>query len=49
MTIFSLLIQLALLTVALAGSASLFQELGIRWDRRWLKRRFVPRAVRRRG
>ncbi len=49
MTIFSLLIQLALLTVVLAGAASLFQELGIRWDRRWLKRRFVPRAVRRRG
>lgn len=47
MTVFNLLIQLALLTVVLAATGSLARELGIRWDRRWLRRRLLPRAVRR--
>lgn len=47
MTLFGLLIHLSLLTVVLAGVVSLAGELGVRWDTRWLKRRLVPRALRR--
>ena len=48
MNLFGLLIHLALLTIVFAGVASLARELGVRWDPRWLKRRVLPRALRRR-
>ncbi|MCR9165417.1 MAG: hypothetical protein ACE37F_35365 [Nannocystaceae bacterium] len=47
MNLFALLIHLSLLTVVLAGIASIAGELGVRWDARWLKRRLLPRALRR--
>ena len=47
MNVFGLLIHLSLLTVVLAGVVSLSRELGVRWDTRWLKRRLLPRALRR--
>lgn len=47
MNLFGLLIHLSLITVVVAGIASLSRELGVRWDARWLKRRLLPRALRR--
>lgn len=51
MSIFTILTYAMLILVVATGVASLpkglARELGIRWDRRWLKRRVLPAQARR--
>jgi hypothetical protein len=47
MSIFTILTYAMLIMVVVTGVASLPRELGIRWDRRGLKRRVLPPQARR--
>ncbi len=47
MSIFTVLTYAMLTLVVVTGTVSLFGEMGIHWDRRWLKRRLLPTQARR--